>query len=453
MAERRSTAQQKYDPVRGVALAALERIERGSQVDEAVRRAAAGQTLRPLDMRFILQMVNGSTKMKRRLDSEIRRFLTKPFAQLPPRLHVVLRLGFYQLLFMDRVPEAAAVSESVNLARRYCSDKLAGMVNAVMRTRLREPGRIRFPNPQSDPVQYLGDFYSYPDYFVSYCIDEFGYDRTVKLLERYNQPPHVTYRVNSLKAKPDEVAHLLQDEGVEFSYGRYLPEFIHIEQGGLPMEAELLTMGKVFVQDESAGLPVRLLNPRPGNSIIDLTAAPGGKATYAATRMRNQGRVTACDKSRERLKLLVDNAKRLGITIIAPVASDVFDFEGEPFDRVLLDPPCSGWGTAQKNADLRWSKSREDINNLCKVQRAMIDRAARLVKPGGILVYSTCTIIRRENDQIIEEFLLRHKDFEIETAAGYFDKEIVNERGYVKTYPDIEGFDGAFCARLRRRIT
>jgi 16S rRNA (cytosine967-C5)-methyltransferase len=219
------------------------------------------------------------------------------------------------------------------------------------------------------------------------------------------------------------------------------------------MEAELLTMGKVSVQDESAGLPVRLLNPRPGNSIIDLTAAPGGKATYAATRMRNQGRVTACDKSRERLKLLVDNAKRLGITIIAPVASDVFDFEGEPFDRVLLDPPCSGWGTAQKNADLRWSKSREDINNLCKVQRAMIDRAARLVKPGGILVYSTCTIIRRENDQIIEEFLLRHKDFEIETAAGYFDKEIVNERGYVKTYPDIEGFDGAFCARLRRRIT
>ena len=286
---------------------------------------------------------------------------------------------------------------------------------------------------------------------MEYCLREFGLEKTKHLLEGYNLPPHVTFRVNFLKAKPEEVAEILKKENVAFSPGKYLPEFLHIEKPGLPLEQELIATGKVFVQDESAGMAVRLLNSRPDQNCLDLAAAPGGKATYMAIRMRNKGRITAVDKSHKRLEVVVENAKRLGIKIIAPVASDIMDFKGGPYDRVLLDPPCSGWGTAGKHSDLRWSKTAQDIKNLVKIQTAMIDRAARLVKVGGVLVYSTCTIIRDENDQIVEEFLARNDKFELESAEQFYSKEVVSERGFVKTYPCIDKLDGAFSARLTRK--
>jgi 16S rRNA (cytosine967-C5)-methyltransferase len=441
----------QFDPVRGAALEALILIQQGDQTDTAIAKVTSGRRFRPLDIRFLLQIVNGATKMRRRLDHEIRFFLARPSVELSLKLSNILRLGFYQIIFMDKVPAAAAVSETVNLARHFTDQNQAGLVNAVMRTRLREPEKIVFIKREDDPVKFLGDTYSYPDHFVQYCVNEFGVDRAETLLKRYNKPPHITYRINHLKAKPDEVAHMLQENRYEFSFGRYLPEFIHIEGAGLPMEAELLATGKVMVQDESAGIPVRVLNPKPGDNIVDMAAAPGGKATYAAIKMRNKGRVTALDKSHQRLEILVENAKRLGIKIIAPVACDSSEFKGGPFDRVLLDPPCSGWGTVGKHSDLRWSKTSQDISNLTKIQSKMIDRAARLVKPGGVMVYSTCTIIRDENDQIVEEFLLRNPKFEIDSAAQFFGSDLVNERGYVKTYPDVENLDGAFCARLKHK--
>jgi 16S rRNA (cytosine967-C5)-methyltransferase len=441
-----------WDRVRAASLEAIILIEQGAQTETAVADVIGGKNFRPVDIRFLLQLVNGTTKMRRRLDHEIRFYLARPSIELPIKLQNILRLGFYQLLFTDRVPAAAAVSESVNLARHFIDPKQAGLVNAVLRSRLREPEKVRFAKREEDSVKFLGDYYSYPEYFVQYCVREFGPERAEKLLQYYNLAPHVTYRVNFLKAKPDEVAHLLQENGIEFSYGKFLPEFMHIQSSGLPLEEQLLMSGKVFVQDESAGLPVRLLNPKPGGNVLDLTAAPGGKATYAAIRMRNKGRVTAVDKSHLRLQLVVQNAARLGIRIIAPVASDLADFVAEPFDRVLLDPPCSGWGTAGKHSDLRWSKSALDIENLVKIQTKMIDRASRFVRPGGVLVYSTCTIMRDENDQIVEEFLLRNPRFELESSDQFFGPELVSERGFVKTYPDCEGLDGAFCARLKRKL-
>ncbi|MFZ5981077.1 MAG: 16S rRNA (cytosine(967)-C(5))-methyltransferase RsmB [Candidatus Zixiibacteriota bacterium] len=442
----------KFDPVRAAAMEAVILVEQGEPLDDAVKKVTTDKQFRRLDVRFLQQLVNGITKMRRRLDHEIKFYLKKPSANLPVMLANILRLGFYQLLFTDRVPPAAAVSEAVNLAHYFTDKAQAGMVNAVMRSRLRDPDRVRFISREKDPAKYLADFYSYPDHFVKYCLQEFGPENTEKLLQAYNLPPHVTYRVNYLIAKPDEVTHILQENEVEFSFGRYLPEFIHIESGGLPLENELLKTGKVFIQDESAGLPVRLLNPKPGDNVIDLTAAPGGKSTYLAIRMRNKGRITAVDKSHRRLELLVENAKTQGIKIIAPVISDMADFKAGLFDRVLLDPPCSGWGTAGKRADLRWNKTNQDISNLTKIQAKMIDRAAKLVKPGGVLVYSTCTIIRQENDQIVEEFLVRNPNFEIDSPRQFFPEEIVSERGFVKTYPVCERLDGAFCARLKRKL-
>jgi len=449
--EKKATAM-KFDPVRAAALEAIISIQQGEQTEEAIERATHHKNFRPLDIRFLKQLVNGTTKMRRRLDHEIRFYLARPSLKMPLRISNILRLGFYQLLFTDRVPPAAAVSESVNLARLHAEETQARLVNAVMRTRLREPHRVVFPDRHEDPVKNLALYHSYPDHFVQYCISEFGFEQTEQLLVTGNKAPRVTYRINSLKAKPDEVTNILQKGNIEFSFGKYLPEFIHIEMGGLPLEAELIRTGKVYVQDESAGLPIRLLNPKPGSDVADLTAAPGGKSTYAAIRMRNRGRVTAVDKSHARLKVLEGNARRLGIKIISPVACDMAEFTGGPFDRVILDPPCSGWGSVGKLADLRWSKTPTDIDNLVKIQSKMIDRAARLVKSGGVLVYSTCTIIRRENDQIVEEFLLRNSDFEIDSASEFLGSSLVNERGFVKTYPGFDDLDGSFCARLRRKL-
>lgn len=443
---------QRYDPIRAAAVEALLLIDGGEPTDKAVTRVIGQRVLRSLDKRFLLQLVNGTTKMRRRLDHEIKFYLARPGTKLPEKLATILRLGFYQLHFTDRIPAAAAVSESVNLAAQMCDRSRANLVNAVMRACLREPHRITFADRKEQPVRYLADSYSYPTYFVQYALSEFGFEATEILLQQMNIAPHVTYRVNFLKAKPDEVANILQQAKVEFSYGKYLPEFIHIEQTGLPLQHELLDTGKIFVQDESAGLAVRLLNPRPNMNVVDLTAAPGGKATYIAIRMRNKGRVTAVDKSHQRLKLVHENALRLGVKIIAPVACDMMQFAGGPFDRVLLDPPCSGWGTAGKNSDLRWSKTEDDIENLSRIQTGMIDRAAKLVKPGGVMVYSTCTITRAENDQVVEEFLLRNNEFEIDSALPYFDKELVSDRGFVKTYPGHDNMHGSFCARLKRKL-
>ena len=452
MVQKTKTKARGFDPVRATAVECLVLIEQGQQADYAIEGVIRDKNFRPLDIRFLSQLVNGATKMRRRLDHELRFYLAKPSTNLPLLLANVLRLGLYQLRFTDRIPDAAAVSESVNLAMRLMDRPRANLVNAVLRASIREPEKVKFVSVKDDPVKHLADYYSFPDYFVKYCYQEYGLKQTKQLLQNFNKPPRVTYRVNFLKAKPEEIIELLKKEEVKFSEGKFIPEFIHIDQGGLPLEKELLQSGKVFVQDESAGIAVRLLNPRPDQDCLDLASAPGGKSTYMAIRMRNKGRITSVDKSKRRLEVVAENTRRLGIKIVSPVACDIMEFKGGPFDRVLLDPPCTGWGTAGKHSDLRWSKTADDVKNLAKIQTAMIDRAAKLVKPGGVLVYSTCTIMRAENDQIIEEFLLRNDKFEIDPASQFFPDKIATERGFVKTYPNVYDLDGAFCARLKRKL-
>ena len=199
-------------------------------------------------------------------------------------------------------------------------------------------------------------------------------------------------------------------------------------------------------------MAVRLLNPRSGMHVLDLAAAPGGKTCYAAARMRNKGMITAVDRSRPRLELLAENCKRLNVKIVNPVLADNLSFTADPFERVIVDVPCTGWGNAGKHSDLRWVKTVEDVDRLHKIQSMMLDRAAKLVKPGGILVYSTCTIIRKENDEVVEQFLLRRRDFALESANEYFDSTVVSERGFLKTYPNVPGLSGAFAARLLKVI-
>ena len=448
-----SVRESKFDPVRGAAVETIGLVEAGKHsAEEAIQEITRSREFRPIDIRFLRLLVNGTVKMKRRLDHDVRFFLSRPAEKLPRRMADILRLGFYQIFYTDRIPPAAAVSESVNLAKHFCDESRARVVNAVMRAALRSPEKIVFRNKKDNPVAYLADYFSYPDWFVEYCLKEFNLEETEKLLEEMNRPPKVTYRVNFIKAKPEEVAAMLEKEGVKFQPGKYLPEFLHLEEGSFPLEEELVKSGKVYIQDESAGMAVRLMNPKMGVNVLDMAAAPGGKATYAAIKMRNKGMVSAVDRSRPRLEIMMGNCQRQGIKIVNPVAADILEFKAEPFDRVMLDAPCSGWGNAGKHSDLRWLKTPEDVERLFKVQSMMIDKAAKLVKPGGILIYSTCTIIRKENDEVVEEFLVRRKDFRLESAAEYFDSDVVSERGFLKTYPNKKNLSGAFAARLKKVI-
>jgi 16S rRNA (cytosine967-C5)-methyltransferase len=444
-------SEKKYDPVRAAAVEIIGLVEAGKHTaEEAIHEVVQAGSFTPLDIRFIRQLINGTIKLKRRLDHDIRFFLAKPSEKLPRRLIDILRLGFYQLFFTDRIPAAAAVSESVNLSRHFCDAARAKLVNAVMRAALRNPERIVFRDKREEPVNHLANFYSYPEWFVEYCLSEFKIEATEKLLAEMNRPPQLTFRVNFLKVKPETVGEMLDQAGIKYHTGKYLSDFFHLEDGTLPLEEELIKSGKVYIQDESAGMAVRLMNPKMGMTVLDMAAAPGGKATYAAVKMRNKGMVTAVDRSRPRLEMMMQNCQRLGIKIINPVMADILEFQSEPFERVLLDAPCTGWGNAGKHSDLRWSKDAGDVDRLFQVQSMMIDKAAKLVKPGGILIYSTCTIIRKENDQVVEEFLARRKDFELESAAEYFDPDVVSERGFMKTYPNKPNLSGAFAARLKK---
>lgn len=441
-----------YDPVRGAVVIALAAYDKkGVSFEAAQSQALSLLEMDSRDRRFFKRLLNGATKMRRRLDYQLRFYLARPSEKLAGKLHNILRLGLYQLQFVDRVPPSAVVDESVKLARYFFGDAKARMVNAVLRAYLRDPNKAVFADSGEEPVKYLADSHSYPDYFVEHCLKEFGFAGAARLLTVMNQPPALTIRVNLLKAKAPEVEAALTEAGVTFKKGEYLEEFYTLDEASIEQIRPLLDEGMIYVQDQSAGIAVRLLNPRPGMTMLDLTAAPGGKTTYAASRMRNKGRITAVDKSRKRLEMLVENCERMKVKIVSPVVADAVQFTSdEPFDRVLVDPPCSGWGTAEHHPELRWEKSEQDIAQMNKIQRKLLEKGAEMTKPGGILVYSTCTIMRAENDQIVEEFLVRHKNFTLESAEELFDKSLVSERGFIKTYPAMERLDGAFSARIKR---
>ncbi len=451
MAQEKKTTD--YDPVRGAAILALSAFDQtGDSLDVAIQSAKELVGVDPRDNRFLLLLINGIVKMRRRLDYQIQFFLTRPSEKLNVKLQNILRLGLFQLQFTDKIPSSAAVNECVKLGRYFFGDSKSKMVNAVLRSYLREPHKAAFPRLEDEPLRHLANFYSYPDYFVSYCLKEFGQEQTINLLKAMNEPSRMTIRVNLLKAKVEEVQAELKELGIASSTGKYLDEFLTLDSTAIDPLRDMLAAGKIYIQDQSAGMAVRLLNPKMGVNTLDMTAAPGGKTAYCAARMRGKGKIVALDKSRRRLEILTDNCERLGIKIVSPIVCDAVKFESEElFERVIIDPPCSGWGTAGGHADLRWRKTEQDIEQMSRIQRKLLEKGAALLKPGGILVYSTCTILRKENDQIVEEFLARNKRYELDSAAQFFDDSVVSERGFLKTYPAFDRLDGAFAARIKLR--
>lgn len=394
--------------------------------------------------------VAGVTRQRRRLDFLIDQFYRGDIEGLDPALLQVLRVGVYDLLVRETKPHAA-VNEAVETAKRLLHKGAAGLTNGVLRAVERADRTGRLPEPDTgDEADDLAVFHSHPTWLVRRWLEAWGRDATARLLEANNAVPRYALRVTAGTDGRDALLARLEDLGADPEPSAWLDDFVTVGRLQPVLRGGLLEEGVCAVQDEAAGLVVRALDPQAGEAVLDAAAAPGGKAVYAALRMENQGRVTALDVSEAKTALVREAAERQGGTIVEPVAGDLTEWSPPaPFDRVLLDAPCSGTGVLAKRADLRWNLAPERLDELAALQDRLLDAAARHVRPGGLLVYSTCSIEAVENDERVSSFLARHPDFALE-PVGERVPEPMRDGDVYRAVPHVHGTDGAFAARLRR---
>lgn len=383
----------------------------------------------------ITGLVYGVTRRRLTLDWLIERFSTRPLDRLTPELHVILRLALYQILYLDAVPDYAAVSEAVDAARGRVHEGAARFANAVLRAALRAKAGLPWP-PESDLVEHLAVVHSHPRWLVARWLKHLGRQKTAELCATNNVPSPITVRANRLKLTRDELLEHFRTDGVEAT--ALDDAALRIEDPG-PIDAlDTYQRGEFYVQDRTAMRAARLLDPQPGEAVLDLCAAPGGKTGHCAELMGDTGRIVACDLDEHRLDRLRENMARLGIRCVEPARCDARHLpELIPpgsFDRVLLDAPCSNTGVLRRRVDARWRLSEADIAAFGARQAELLDVAALMCKPGGILVYSTCSIEPEENELVVRGFLSRHGEFQLESETGVL--------------PTPDGGDGGYVARV-----
>jgi len=412
------------------------------------------------DRGFVTELVYGVLRTRNTLDWVLGRFLKKPIAGLTPWIRNILRAGVYQLMYLDKVPESAAVNESVNLAKRYGHKGTVGLVNGVLRNVARSLREISFPDPEKDPVQHIAVKYSHPAWLVERWLGEYGFAETVELCRANNDIPPNAVRTNTLRTSREDLKKRLEEEGLRVTEGRLAPETLVLEGfksvGSIAAHRE----GLFLVQDESSTLVGHALKPAPGSMVIDACSAPGGKTTHLAQLMANSGRIVACDIHQHKLELVRENAGRLGITVIEPLLLDAAKlhakFAGQA-DYILVDAPCSGLGVLRRRPEIRWRKQPGQIMELRELQLAILESAVQCLKPGGALVYSTCTVTEEENTGVVREILRRQPELKPESLAGCLPENLSGlpgpdtiRDGYVQFLPHRHGADGFFIARLRR---
>ncbi len=425
---------------RSLAVHILTRSEtRRRYVDHLIETTEAVKLLSAKDRALMLELINGVLRNRSYLDWIIEQYVHRNYKKQPVLLKNLLRLAVYQMAFLQRIPPYAVISESVKLARRLFDPARASFVNAVLRNYQRKP--FTPPEPK-DNLKDLARYYSHPLWLVERFVEQFGRDELVAWLKANNRVPHTVIRVLDDEATAD--IPLLEPVPNFESY------FI-VPHGTALHELELWRQGKCIAQDASAGLTIDLVDARPGETIIDLCAAPGGKAIALAHRMQQQGRVVAVDIAEVRLQKIRENCRRTQTTIVEAVQGDARFVELEPADAVLVDAPCSGLGVLARRADLRWQRQPEDFAALTRLQSEILAHAGELVKPGGRLIYSTCTIDVEENERILQAFLQAHPGFELEDATGKVDAAFVTPEGFVRTFPHRHQVDGTFAARMRKR--
>jgi 16S rRNA (cytosine967-C5)-methyltransferase len=443
----------KPSGARYLAVKILSRFERSdAYLDKLLEYEQSNADLIPQDVALLTELVNGVTRWRGKLDWVLTGFYKGDYQKCLNIVKNSMRVGLYQMMFLTRVPIHAAINETVEIVKFIQGEKTAGIVNGVLRNIARNMENVRYPERSEDLTYYLATMYSHPKWIVKRWLDRFGEQMTEELLAENNVRPNVPARVNTLKADPDSFYAYLSHNNVPFVVSPYLKESFYIKTPKKGIDStDSFKKGMITVQDTSASMAVKLANPQPGWKVIDLCSAPGGKTFFMAELMKDQGEILAVEKYSSKLRFISEGAERLGLTSIHPVMNDASTITvDEPVDLVFADVPCSGLGTLSKKPDIKWKREAEDIPGLVTLQRSILANAAHLVKPGGVLVYSTCTIENEENIENINWFLENYPNFELDPAENHIHPDLCKD-GFMQTFPCIHKIDGAFAARLIRK--
>ncbi len=446
---------------RDLALETLNSLEYGPGFQERYLERAFEQDphLSERDRAFTVHLVQGVFRWRLRLDWIIKQSLRFSFNKIEPPILNILRIALYQIFFMDRVPQFAAVNEAVKQARAVGKGHATGFVNGILRHICRQKDQIAFPDREKDQIRYLSVFYSYPTWLVKKWVRELGINDAERLLAAGNQVPSLVIRTNSLKIDRPGLVKRLGGEGVTGISTLSSPEGIKVEGLKGPVsQLKAFKEGLFQVQGEAAQACSHLLFPRSGDSILDLCAGLGGKSTHLAELMGGKGWILALDMSRGRLIRLAQSSCRLGIGCIQPIVADATDrlssFVRYPFDKVLIDGPCSGLGNISRHPDGKWVRDEGDIKRLALLQKGILNEAVPLLRKDGTMLYVTCTVSREENEEVVSDFLEENKEMALENLKDHVPEwclEFIDAQGFFKALPHVHGTDGFFAALFMKK--
>jgi 16S rRNA (cytosine967-C5)-methyltransferase len=423
--------------------------EKGSYANLALARLP--EKLSARDRALATELVAGPTRMRRLLDYVLDRISSRPVADLKPAIRNILRLGAYQVLFLTRIPARAALHESVELARKHGHEGVARLTNAVLRkVSTSDLDEVAWPD---DPIERIAVRHSYPDWLIAAWAAEYGIAEAEQLAERQNQPLSLALRVNITKLQRDDLLQRLELAGIRAEPSPVVADAVRVFDAPPIARIPGYMEGWWYVQGEAAMLAAIALDPRPGETIADIGAAPGGKTTHLAERMGNRGTVLAVESHAGRLKLVEDNAKRLGLTCIRPLERSGEEPLGTSVDRALVDAPCSGLGTLYRKADLRWRMTPAEQAELPALQARLLEAAASAVEPGGALLYATCTTLGSENRDVAAGFVAKHPEFAFGVLREALPEQwrAESDGGMIQLLPHRHGTEGFFLARFDRR--
>jgi 16S rRNA (cytosine967-C5)-methyltransferase len=439
-------------PARLAAFRILMRVERDAAFAAPLLASERLDELSSEDRRLAHELVLGVLRWRGELDYLVNTTTERPAEKLDLPVRIALWLGLYQIRHLERIPEHAAVSESVELLKNGKQWRAAPLVNAALRKAIRDRPDAPDARVQS-PVNRLAIATSHPAWMVERWLAEFGKEETEALARADNEHPSAAFRINALRApSTSRVLEELVEAQVDFRDSEVAPGGYVVTRGAISPASRVVRQGWIYLQDEASQLVAALVGARAGERVLDVGAAPGGKSTAIAAAMGNDGLVVAVDLYPARLATLRETTERLAARIVRPVAADAsIDLPlaaDATFDRVLVDAPCSGTGTLRRNPEIKWRLAPEDIAQFGELQERLVEQASSRVKPGGRLVYSTCSIEREENESVVERFLERHPEFAL--ADREVPDALRTERGYLRTFPNRQGCDGFFAAVMLR---
>lgn len=427
---------------RFVVLQMLMRMEQNAYSNLVLDQTLEESNLIPQDKKFASCLFYGVIERRLTLDYIVQYYSTKPIKKLNNEILQILRMGLYQLLYMSSVPESAAVNESVKLTRQIKMQSAGGFVNAVLRNFIRNGKKISFPE---NDLKRLSIEYSCPEWLIDKWNKEYGKSALKSILEStVNEQNEFSLRVNTTLISTEELLKILSEEGITAEQDALMKNCVHVINAGSPEKWKAYEKGYFHVQDISSQLCCQAVNPKNGETVLDLCAAPGGKTFTMAELMENQGNIYAFDLHQKRVDLINSGAERLKLTCITAKTGNAKEFNSEiPLaDRILCDVPCAGLGVIGKKPEIKY-KNPKELEKLPEIQYAILENAAKYLKPGGELVYSTCSLSLDENDKVIDRFLSEHKNFE---GCNVLDKDTYK----LTVFPDDYHGDGFFISKVRR---